>query len=96
MTISADPPLDGLKICVGITITFTCQAPDVAKGSNVQYQWSIGDGEPKIGDNTFPVLVSSLSTIKVTCEVIVREVIVRGVSTQYGRDTVTIKPLGKH
>ena len=93
VTISADPPLDGL-ICVDKNITFTCKVPNVA---GVQYQWSIGDGQPKIGTNTYPLRVSSLSTITVTCGVYVN---VRGVSTQYetqyGKDTVTVQPTGKH
>ena len=89
MTISADPPLHSL-ICVDKSIVFTCKVTNVAEGASIQYQWSIGDGKPTIGDNTFSMLVSSLSTITVTCEAYVR-----GVSTQYGKDTVTIKPTGK-
>ena len=89
MIISADPPLRGL-ICVDKTIVFTCKVTNVAEGASIQYQWSIGDGKPAIGDKTFPMLVSSLSTITVTCGVYVH-----GASTQYGKDTVTIKPTGK-
>ena len=95
--ISADPPsaLHGL-ICVDRRIVFTCKVTNhVAEGASVQYQWSIafGDGKPmsvpRFG-NTFPVFFSSLSTITVTCEVYVHVV-----STQYGKDTVTITPTGK-
>ena len=87
--ISADPPLHGL-ICVDKRIVFTCKVTNVAEGASLQYQWSIGDGKLTIGNNTFPMRVSSLSTITVTCEAYVH-----GVSTQYGKDTVTIKPTGK-
>ena len=93
MTILANPSLHGL-ICVDKRIVFTCKVTNVAEGASVQYQWSIGDGQPKIGNRTFPMRVSSLSTIKVTCEAYVHGE-VHGVPTQYGKDTVTIKPTGK-
>ena len=89
VSISADPSLHGL-ICVDKRIVFTCKVTNVTEGASVQYQWSIGDGQPKIGNNTLSMRVSSLSTINVTCEAYGH-----GVSTQYGKDTITIKPTGK-
>jgi len=88
VTISANPPLSGL-ICVDKQITFTCHVNNVDRV--LQYQWSINEGAPKIGDQTYTMIIHSQSVINVTCEVYVQV----NSTTSFGSNSVIVHPTGE-
>jgi len=64
VTITSDPPLDG-EICAGHSVKFSCNINSGYVAS--KYQWTVGYEEPKTGDSTCVVQVSS--EVNVTCTV---------------------------
>ena len=92
VTISASPPLNG-EICVGETIAFTCHVLNSDHHQQYQYQWSIDEEIPTIGDHTYTIQVPSQSVFNVTCGVYAR--LNDTNNTTYGANTITVQPSGK-